>query len=36
MFVFYYVVTVCNVGYVCLFHGDQFFVDFISFSSMIL
>ena len=29
-------VTVCTVGYICLFHGDQIFVDFVSFLSMII
>ena len=29
-------VTVCTVGYICVFHGDQIFVDFVSFLSMIL
>ena len=29
-------VTVCTVGYVCLFCGDQIFVDFVSFLSMII
>ena len=29
-------VTVCTVGYVCLFHGEQIFVDFVSFLSMII
>ena len=29
-------VTVCTVGYVCLFHGDHTFVDFVSFLSMII
>ena len=28
-------VTVCTVGYVCSFYGDQIFVDFVSFLSMI-
>ena len=36
MFLFYCVVTICNVGYVCSFHGDQIFVDFVSFLSMII
>ena len=36
MFVFYCVVTVCIVGYVCSFYGDQIFVDFISHLSMII
>ena len=29
-------VTVCTVGYIFLFRGDQFFVDFVSFLSMII
>ena len=29
-------VTVCTVGYVCLFCGDQIFMDFVSFSFMII
>ena len=29
-------VTVCTVGYICIFRGDQIFVDFVSFLSMIL
>ena len=29
-------VTVCTVGYVCSFHRDQIFVDFVSFLSMII
>ena len=29
-------VTVGTVGYICLFHGDQIFVDFVSFLSMII
>ena len=29
-------VTVCSVGYVCLFCGDQIFVDFVYFLSMIM
>ena len=29
-------VTVCTVGYICLFCGDQIFVDFVSFLSMII
>ena len=29
-------VTVCTVGYVCLVRGDQIFVDFVSFLSMII
>ena len=29
-------VTVCTVGYVCSFRGDEFFVDFVSFLSMII
>ena len=29
-------VTVCTVGYVCSFRGDQIFVDFASFLSMII
>ena len=33
---YYYVVTVCTVGYFCSFCGDQIFVDFISFLSMIV
>ena len=28
-------VTVCTVGYICLFCGDQIFVNFVSFLSMI-
>ena len=27
-------VTVCTVGHVCSFHGDQIFVNFVSFLSM--
>ena len=33
---FYCVVTVCNVGYVCSFCGHQIFMDFVSFLSMII
>ena len=33
---FYCVVTVCNVGYVCLLHRVQFFVDFVSCLFMII
>ena len=33
---FYCVVTVCNVGYVCSFRWDQIFLDFISFLSVII
>ena len=29
-------VTVCAVGYVCLFRRDQIFVDFVNFLSMII
>ena len=29
-------VTVCTVGYVCSFCGDQIFVDFVSFLFMII
>ena len=29
-------VTVCTVGYICLFCGDQIFVDSVSFLSMII
>ena len=29
-------VKVCTVGYICLFSGDQIFVDFVSFLSMII
>ena len=29
-------VIVCTVGYVCLFHGDQNFMNFVSFLSMII
>ena len=29
-------VTFCTVGYVCLFCGDQIFVSFVSFLSMII
>ena len=29
-------VTFCIVGYVCSFRGDQIFVDFVSFLSMII
>ena len=32
----YCVVTVCNVGYVCSFRGDQIFMDFVSILSMII
>ena len=32
---FYCVVTACTVGYVCSFRGDQIFLDFVSFLSMI-
>ena len=28
--------TVCTVGYICLFRGGQFFVDFVSFLSLII
>ena len=28
-------VTVCTVGYVCSFCGDQIFVDFVTFLSII-
>ena len=28
-------VTVCTVGYVCIFCGDQIFMDFVSFLSII-
>ena len=28
-------VTVCTVGNICLFRGDQIFVDFVNFLSMI-
>ena len=28
-------VTVCTVGYVCLFRRDQIFMDFVIFLSMI-
>ena len=28
--------TVCTVRYVCLFCGDQIFVDFVSFLCMII
>ena len=34
IFVFYCVVTVCNVGYVCSFRRDQIFMDFVSFLCM--
>ena len=27
-------VTVCTVGYICVFRGDQIFMDFVSFLSM--
>ena len=33
---FYCVVRVCTVGYVCSFRGDQIYVDFVSFLSMII
>ena len=36
MFMFYCVVRVCNVGYVCSFRGDQIFVNFVSFLSMLI
>ena len=36
MFVFYCVLTVCTVGYVCLFCGNQIFVDFVSFLPIII
>ena len=39
MFVFYCVVSnnlYCTIGYVCSFCGDQSFVDFVSFLSMII
>ena len=37
MFIFVVLsVTVCTVAYVCLFRGDQIFVDFVSFLSMII
>ena len=29
-------VIVCTVGYVCSCRGDQIFVDFVSFLSMII
>ena len=29
-------VTVCTVGYICLFRGDQIFMDFVSLLSMII
>ena len=29
-------VTICTVGYICLFRGDQIFMDFVSFLSMII
>ena len=29
-------VTVCTVGYICLFYRDQIFVDIVSFLSMII
>ena len=29
-------VTVCIVGYICLFRGDQIFVGFVTFLSMII
>ena len=29
-------VTVCTVGYICLFHGDEILVDYVSFLSMII
>ena len=29
-------VIVCTVGYICLFCGDQIFMDFVSFLSMII
>ena len=28
-------VSVCTVGYVCSFRGDQIFMDFVTFLSMI-
>ena len=33
---FYCVVSVCNIGHVCSFCGDQIFMDFISFLSVII
>ena len=36
MFVFYCIVTVCNVEQVCSFCRDQIFIDFVSFLSMII
>ena len=29
-------VTICTVGYICVFRGDQIIVDFVSFLSMII
>ena len=29
-------VTVCTVGYICLCHGDQIFMDFVNFLSTII
>ena len=29
-------VAVCTVGYICVFRGDQIFVDFVSFLSTII
>ena len=29
-------VTVCTIGYVCLFRRDQILMDFVSFLSMII
>ena len=29
-------VTVCTVGYICLFRGDQIFMDYVSFLFMII
>ena len=37
MFVFYCIVNnSCIIGYVCIFCGDQVFVYFVSFLSMII
>ena len=36
MFVFYCVVRVCTVGYGYSFHGDEIFVDFVMFLSMMI
>ena len=33
---FYCVVIVCNVGYVCSFCGDYIFVKFVNFLSLII